>query len=69
MQTTLTIPQIEAALAAHQKPLSRRQVYRYLAQLNLEPIGARQRPQRYPAHTARTILTHLGITPSTRRAA
>lgn len=42
------------------KPCSRAQVYRHIAALKIEPIGARQRPQQYPANSAQRILEHLG---------
>lgn len=35
--------------------------YRHKLELDLQPTGARQRPQLYPADTANRILTHLGI--------
>jgi hypothetical protein len=42
------------------KPCSRAQIYRHIAALEIEPIGARQKPQQYPADSAQRILMHLG---------
>jgi len=44
-----------------QKPLSRPAVYNYLKALKIKPIGARQKPQRYPEDSADRILQHLGL--------
>lgn len=57
----MTIDQIHAAVAAH-KPVSRRQVIRYmLDDLKISPSGARQRPQQYPDGADKLILAHLGV--------
>ncbi len=37
------------------------QLRRYITQLNIKALGARQRPQRYPADTTARVLEHLGI--------
>ena len=37
------------------------QLRRYITQLNIKPLGVRQRPQRYPADTTEKVLEHLGI--------
>lgn len=42
------------------KPVSFRQLQRYIKQIGIPPVGARQRPQRYPADTALRIKTFLG---------
>ena len=44
------------------KQCGRAQLYIYLRQFGIAPIGVKQRPQLYPADTANRILTHLGIT-------
>lgn len=56
----MTIDQITNTVAAS-KPVSRRQVIRYLNDCRISPIGIRQRPQQYPADSADRILTHLGL--------
>jgi len=43
------------------KPTSPAQLRRYIRALEIKPIGARQRPQRYPDETAGKILKHLGF--------
>lgn len=37
------------------------QLRRYITQLNIKALGARQRPQRYPADTTARVLEHLGF--------
>jgi hypothetical protein len=56
----MTIDKIQATIHRH-RTCSRAQVYNWLGQLNIKPIGARQRPQRYPETAAIAILTHLGF--------
>jgi hypothetical protein len=46
---------------SQQKPVSRPQLYRYIKALNITPIGARQKPQRFPDDAADRILIHLGF--------
>lgn len=43
------------------RPLSRRQFYRFAKELEIQPLGTRQRPQRWPADTAIKIIVHLGL--------
>lgn len=43
------------------KPCCRRQLHRYLKTFNIKPVGANQRPQRYPAETTDQLLQHLGM--------
>lgn len=50
------------------RPMSRAHLYTNLRRLGIEPVGARQRPQRYPSDTAARILSHLGFEKTTRRA-
>lgn len=56
----MTVSQIREALAPH-KPVSTAQLCRYLEALKIEPIGARQKPQHYPADTPNQILKHFGF--------
>jgi hypothetical protein len=42
------------------KTCSRAQLYRYLAQAEVSPVGIRQRPRLYPDDTADRILRLLG---------
>lgn len=44
--------------------MSRMSLYRHLKELNLQPLGIRQRPQRYPENAAALILERLGIVPT-----
>ena len=46
-----------------EKTCSMIQLRRYLSRINIKPIGARQRPQRYPADTTERIFIYLGIAP------
>ena len=56
-----TIPDVLATLKRH-KPMSRETLYCYLRKLGIKPIGAlRQRPQLYPADTAKRVLSGLGL--------
>lgn len=55
----MTIDQIREGVAI-MKPVSRRQIIRYLVQLNIKPEGIRQRPQHYPHNAASLILDALG---------
>lgn len=43
------------------KQCGRAMLYIYLRDLRIKPLGAKQRPQLYPADTANRILNHLGI--------
>lgn len=43
------------------KPCTRQNLYVYLGQLGIKPLGVRQRPQQYPADTASRVLAHLGF--------
>jgi hypothetical protein len=43
------------------KPVSRRQVCRYLKEFNIAPSGHRQRPQQFPPESGGIILTKLGF--------
>lgn len=52
--------QIINAIAAY-KPTSVPSVRRYLRRVGVKPIGARQKPQRYPEDSALKILIHLGF--------
>ena len=56
----MTIQQIVLTLKPH-KPVSRATVYTYLKRLKIKPIGARQKPMRYPEDSADKILTDLGL--------
>lgn len=59
----MTIDEIHSQIA-RVKPVSRRHAQRFLKQLNISPIGARQRPQHYPENSAQLILQHLGFATS-----
>lgn len=43
------------------KPVTRRQVYRYIKQFHIRPAGARQRPQLYPDDAGQRIVAEFGI--------
>jgi hypothetical protein len=58
-----TIDQILLEVRQH-KPCSEIHLRRQIKALDIQPIGARQRPQRYPADAAATILRHWGIEPN-----
>jgi hypothetical protein len=58
----MTATEIHEAIKPH-KPVSRTQLYNYFKALKIEPIGARQRPQRFPEDSALRILVHLGFDP------
>ena len=44
------------------KSLTREGLYPHLHALKIKPLGARQRPQRYPDDAAERVLLHLGFT-------
>ena len=48
------------------KPVGRRQIYRYLQDCCIEPLGVQQRPQQYPGDSAARILARLGLVPAPR---
>jgi hypothetical protein len=56
----MTVLEIKRELNVH-KRVSRAQVYNYLKALKIGPIGARQKPQRYPDNTAERIIEYLGF--------
>lgn len=43
------------------KKIASRRLYELLDELNIRPVGARQRPQQYPEDTVERILTHFGL--------
>lgn len=47
-----------------QRPMCLRQLKRIIKKLGVQPIGARQNPQRYPGDTALRIKTYLGFSDS-----
>ncbi len=56
----MTVEQIRQSVVKT-TPVSRRQLYRYLRSLNIQPIGTlRRKPQQYPENAAVQILSHLG---------
>jgi hypothetical protein len=58
----MTIPKIRQTLKLANKPVSQRQLYRYLAEFEIRPVSARrQTPQHYPDDTADRILSELGL--------
>jgi len=56
----MTVLDIQRELKPH-KRVSRAQLYNYFKALKIEPIGARQKPQRYPDNTAEKIIDYLGF--------
>jgi len=56
----MTITQILTSLAAV-KPMDKRTAYRHIRELNIQPLGVRQRPQNYPDNTPALILSRLGF--------
>ena len=46
---------------SEEKPVSRTQIYHYFKALKIKPLGARQKPQRFPDDAADKILLHLGF--------
>jgi hypothetical protein len=61
---TTTVKELSEALAKGGKAVSKPTLYKYLHALRIEPISkVRQIPQRYPADSAKRILTHLGFKP------
>ena len=61
MNTHPTLIDLLPVLAQAGKPVSKRTLQRYLADLNIRPVGAAQRPQRYPMDTAVRVLSRLGL--------
>jgi hypothetical protein len=55
----MTVQDILKALRPY-KRVSKPQVYRYFRALDIEPLGARQRPQQYSEDTPLRIRIHLG---------
>ena len=58
----MTITQIHVEVS-RARPVTLRQLWRWVKKLNIKPLGIRQRPQQYPADAADTILRALGLTP------
>jgi len=46
------------------KSIGPARLYQLLNQLDIQPAGARQRPQQYPADAAERLLNHFGIFPA-----
>lgn len=57
----MTITEIQNGLAKAGKSVSPASVYVYLSKLEIKPVGAKQRPQPYPADSLARILKHLGL--------
>jgi hypothetical protein len=57
----MTIYEVLKEIKPHKGKITRRQCYRYMDACQIRPLGARQRPQQYPADTAGRILAHLGF--------
>jgi hypothetical protein len=56
----MTIEEIRLKVSKH-KRVSRGTIYNYFKVLEIEPVGARQSPQRYPDDAANRIISHLGF--------
>lgn len=57
----MTIKQIQKEVSST-KPVSRRQLFRYLRTLEIKPVGRlQQKPQHYPENTPNLILAELGL--------
>lgn len=56
----MTVQQIHKKVSRH-KQVSRNQLYTYFKACQIEPIGARQKPQRYPEDAAEKIIAYLGF--------
>ena len=56
----MTIEQITKQVSGT-KPVSRRQVARYLKNFEIRPVGRRQNPQNYPDDAAKRILQEFGL--------
>ncbi len=63
----MTVPEILARVGEF-KPVSRTQLYHYFKAVKIQPIGARQKPQRFPDDSADRILIHLGFKNGTAKA-
>lgn len=50
---------------SQRKQCSKRTLFRYLDVLDIQPLGARQRPQHYPEDSAAKVLEHLGLRDAT----
>lgn len=59
-QVAVTIHQIRKQMRPH-KRVSERQTRRYLEEFDIQPVGARKRPQLYPGNAALVILHNLGL--------
>jgi hypothetical protein len=56
----MTVPEILKRVGEF-KPVSRTQLYHYFKVVKIQPVGARQKPQRFPDDAADKILLHLGF--------
>lgn len=57
---SITLKQIHASVT-RVKPVSRRQLFRYLKRLKIKPVGMRTVPRLYPDDAADLIVTELGV--------
>ena len=57
----MTITQIHVEVS-RARPVTLRQLWRWVKKLNIKPLGIRQRPQQYPEDSAELIITALGLT-------
>jgi len=62
-QTLMNIEQIHETVSL-KKPVSRRQLFRYMSACNIQPLGVRQRPQRFPTNAPERIFRFLGFNQS-----
>ena len=60
MKKFTTLKEVLGEVHKH-RSFTKEGLYPHLHRLGIKPIGARQRPQLYPADTAKKILHHLGF--------
>jgi hypothetical protein len=63
---TQTCSEILVEVNRH-RPLCLRHLKRLIKKLGIQPLGARQNPQRYPGDTALRIKTYLGFADDPKR--
>lgn len=56
----MTVKEIHKKVSRH-KQVSRNQLYNYFKACQIKPIGAAQKPQRYPDDAADQIIAYLGF--------
>jgi hypothetical protein len=61
LKASMTTKETLRELRRAGKKIGIARLYELIEELNIQPVGARQRPQHYPEDTVERILNHFGL--------